>query len=89
MTFPSSSIFTRIHCDAAEQPAVVSRAATALQTVKSAISVPENELKRWRRLFDANAKTEVNGEKCVLEYYLISISRFYFPPPDTLMSSSS
>ncbi|KAJ3539095.1 hypothetical protein NM688_g6416 [Phlebia brevispora] len=63
MTFPPSSIFTPIHCDAAEKPGVASRAAAALQTVKTAVSVPENELKRWRRLYDAHAKTVVEDTK--------------------------
>ncbi|KAF7791229.1 hypothetical protein EIP86_002243 [Pleurotus ostreatoroseus] len=63
MTLPTSSIFTTIHCDAPAQPAVTSRAAAALETVKSAVSVPENELKRWKRLFESNAKTVVEGQK--------------------------
>ena len=36
-----------------------------VQTVKRAVRVPESEIKRWRRTFDANAKAAVNGEKCV------------------------
>ncbi|KAA1468086.1 mitochondrial inner membrane protein [Dentipellis sp. KUC8613] len=39
------------------------RATRALETVKSAVRTPETELKRWRRSFDAHAKTTVNGEK--------------------------
>ncbi|KAF7303166.1 Mitochondrial inner membrane protein [Mycena kentingensis (nom. inval.)] len=36
---------------------------TSLSTaIRSAVNVPETELKRWRRTFDANAKL-VNGEK--------------------------
>jgi len=34
----------------------------AIQTVRTAVAVPESELKRWRRIFDANAQ-DVNGEK--------------------------
>jgi hypothetical protein len=34
--------------------------------VKSAVRVPESEIKRWRRTFDANANAVVKGEKCVL-----------------------
>jgi solute carrier family 25 aspartate/glutamate transporter 12/13 len=36
--------------------------ASALQTVRTAVGVPENELKRWRRTFDSNAKL-INGER--------------------------
>jgi solute carrier family 25 aspartate/glutamate transporter 12/13 len=36
-----------------------------VQTVKSAVRVPESEIKRWHRTFDVNAKAVVNGEKCV------------------------
>ncbi|TFK56855.1 mitochondrial carrier [Heliocybe sulcata] len=32
-------------------------------SVKSAVIVGESELQRWRRTFDTNAKTEVNGER--------------------------
>jgi solute carrier family 25 aspartate/glutamate transporter 12/13 len=42
-----------------------SAAARVVQTVKSAVRVPESEMKRWRRTFDGNAKTVVSGEKCV------------------------
>ncbi|KAI0003749.1 mitochondrial inner membrane protein [Russula compacta] len=40
-----------------------SAAARVVQTVKSAVRVPESEMKRWRRTFDGNAKTVVSGEK--------------------------
>ncbi|KAG6842460.1 hypothetical protein C0991_007590 [Blastosporella zonata] len=36
--------------------------ATAMRTVRTALDVPERELSRWRRIFDANAKV-VDGEK--------------------------
>ncbi|EMD32637.1 hypothetical protein CERSUDRAFT_87946 [Gelatoporia subvermispora B] len=60
---PSSlpSVFPTVHCDAGAEPAP-SRA-SAIQTVKSAIAVPETELKRWRRTFDANAQTIADGQK--------------------------
>lgn len=29
------------------------------------MAIPENELRRWRRVFDANAKVVIDGEKCV------------------------
>lgn len=57
-------IFTPIHCDAdTESRASASRTASAIKTVKSAMAVPENELKRWRRIFDANASSGSDGEK--------------------------
>jgi solute carrier family 25 aspartate/glutamate transporter 12/13 len=43
-------------------------AARVVQTVKSAVRVPESEIKRWRRAFDANAKPHVDGEKCVYSF---------------------
>ena len=61
-------IFGTIHCDADDQ-APTSRAVSAINTVKSAIGVPESELKRWRRTFDANAQTVVEGQKCVFRPY--------------------
>ncbi|KIK70622.1 hypothetical protein GYMLUDRAFT_149880 [Collybiopsis luxurians FD-317 M1] len=52
-----STVFPVIRCDSDS-----SLAASALKTVRSAVSVPESELKRWRRIFDANAKIS-DGEK--------------------------
>lgn len=60
---PQLALFAKLQCDSPDKPTVVSRASTALQTVKSAMSVPENELKRWRRTFDTNAQTAVGEEK--------------------------
>lgn len=54
-------LFSTVHCDAEK-----STAASALSSVKSAMAVPESELKRWRRAFDANAKVSPGGEKFVL-----------------------
>ncbi|TFK77439.1 mitochondrial inner membrane protein [Pluteus cervinus] len=48
-----------VHGDSNEKP---SRAVSAFRSVRTAVSVPESELKRWRRTFDTNAKI-VNGEK--------------------------
>ncbi|KAJ7675333.1 mitochondrial carrier domain-containing protein [Mycena rosella] len=45
-----SNIFPTVHAD------------SPLAALKTAVAVPETELKRWRRTFDANAKV-VNGEK--------------------------
>ncbi|KAK7058544.1 mitochondrial aspartate-glutamate transporter agc1 [Paramarasmius palmivorus] len=54
-----SGIFPTVHCDSTSATGSV---ATALSSVRTAVSVPESELKRWRRIFEANAKV-VNGEK--------------------------
>ncbi|KAI0931506.1 hypothetical protein AcV5_005022 [Taiwanofungus camphoratus] len=62
--FPLSlpRIFPTVHCDN-DELAVSSRTVSALRHVKSVMSVPETELRRWRRNFDANATTVVDGEK--------------------------
>ncbi|KAG9222449.1 hypothetical protein CCMSSC00406_0002784 [Pleurotus cornucopiae] len=49
-----------VHGDSDET--TTSRTAAAIQSMRTAVAIPETELKRWRRIFDANAKT-VNGEK--------------------------
>jgi solute carrier family 25 aspartate/glutamate transporter 12/13 len=56
---PLPRIFGPVHCDAPEP------VSSLKQTIKSAVTVRETELGRWRRTFDANAKTEVEGQKCV------------------------
>nr|VWO94345.1 Calcium dependent mitochondrial carrier protein [Ganoderma boninense] len=62
--FPLSlpRVFPTVHCDAEGAPHA-SRTAAALKSVKSAVAVPESELKRWRRTFDANAQTVVDGTR--------------------------
>lgn len=61
---PFTRLFpTPVHCDSEETPSSSSIAATALSSVRNAVAVPENELKRWKRTFDANAKVIVEGEK--------------------------
>lgn len=57
---PFSRLFTTIHCDSNDNASV---AASALSSVRNAVAAPENELKRWKRTFDANAKVVVDGEK--------------------------
>jgi solute carrier family 25 (mitochondrial aspartate/glutamate transporter), member 12/13 len=52
-----STVFPVVHCDSEG-----SLAASALKTVRTAVSVPETELKRWRRIFDVNSKV-VDGER--------------------------
>ncbi|RDX51899.1 mitochondrial carrier [Lentinus brumalis] len=54
-------IFGTVHCDSDAAP--TSRAASTIKSVKSVIAVPESELKRWRRTFDANAQTVVEDQK--------------------------
>jgi solute carrier family 25 (mitochondrial aspartate/glutamate transporter), member 12/13 len=54
-------VFPAVYCDADSSAGAL--AESAVKTVKSAVSMQETELKRWRRTFEANAKTEVNGEK--------------------------
>ncbi|PBK76635.1 mitochondrial carrier [Armillaria solidipes] len=57
MVFPR--IFPMAHCDDAESHSL---AASALKSVRTAVAVPESELRRWRRTFDSNSK-DVNGDK--------------------------
>ncbi|KAK0199016.1 mitochondrial inner membrane protein [Armillaria mellea] len=57
MVFPR--IFPMAHCDDAEPHSL---AASALKSVRTAVAVPESELRRWRRTFESNSK-DVKGEK--------------------------
>ena len=57
-----SSVLPTVHADSGTSSP--SLTASALQTVRTAVAVPENELKRWRRTFDSNAKL-INGERWV------------------------
>lgn len=60
-------IFPRVHCDSDEVvSADTPKAVRAFKSVKNAMSVPETELKRWRRVFDSHATTVSDGQKCVL-----------------------
>ncbi|KIM47475.1 hypothetical protein M413DRAFT_439135 [Hebeloma cylindrosporum] len=54
-----TNIFPTVHCDSNGSPSITK---SALNTVRTAVAVPESELTRWRRTFDSNAKL-VNGEK--------------------------
>lgn len=49
------------HCDTQDNSS--SLANSALKTVRSVVATPESELRRWKRVFDANAKVLVNGER--------------------------
>ena len=60
---PLPRIFERVYADAENEGGKASR---ALETVKSVVRTPESELKRWRRVFEANAKTVTDGERCVI-----------------------
>ena len=53
-TDPESRVVPTIHND--------SGVASAFKSVRTALDIPERELRRWKRVFDANAK-DVNGEK--------------------------
>jgi len=59
----SSNTLPVVHADSENSDG--SAAARVVQSVKSAVAVPETEIKRWRRTFDANAKTVVDGDRCV------------------------
>ncbi|PPQ79404.1 hypothetical protein CVT25_002674 [Psilocybe cyanescens] len=52
-------IFPTVHCES-DGPSSITK--SALQSVRTAVAVPESEIKRWRRTFDTNAKV-INGEK--------------------------
>lgn len=61
-----------VHADSGNSDG--SAASRVVKTVKSAVRVPESETKRWRRTFDANAKSLVDGEKCVFFSFFSSCS---------------
>lgn len=54
---PWFRIFPSLHCDSEGF-----LTASAIKSVRTALDIPERELRRWRRVFDANAKI-FNGEK--------------------------
>ncbi|KAK7465471.1 mitochondrial aspartate-glutamate transporter agc1 [Stygiomarasmius scandens] len=54
-----STVLPTVQCESSDQ---TSTASTITGTLRSAVAVPESELKRWRRIFDANAKV-ISGEK--------------------------
>ncbi|TFY64934.1 hypothetical protein EVJ58_g2294 [Rhodofomes roseus] len=61
-------VFPRVHCDADETASATSTTAkavtiSALNSVKNVMSVPETELKRWRRVFDSHATAVADGQK--------------------------
>ncbi|KIJ66207.1 hypothetical protein HYDPIDRAFT_86886 [Hydnomerulius pinastri MD-312] len=58
---PLPSVLTTVHCDGQDTPSTITR--SALKSVRNVVAAPENELKRWRRVFDANAKVVVDGER--------------------------
>ena len=64
-----------VHADSGNSDG--SAAARVVQTVKSAVRVPESEIKRWRRTFDTNAKSLVDGEKCVYILFLLYRGRTF------------
>ncbi|KAG2156541.1 mitochondrial carrier domain-containing protein [Suillus bovinus] len=50
-----------VHCDV--DAASSSLTGSALKSVRSVVAAPESEMKRWRRIFEANAKVVIDGEK--------------------------
>jgi solute carrier family 25 aspartate/glutamate transporter 12/13 len=54
-------VISTVHCDA--DAASSSLTGSALKGVRSVVSAPENEMKRWKRIFEANAKVVIDGEK--------------------------
>ncbi|KAJ8593256.1 mitochondrial carrier [Rhizopogon salebrosus TDB-379] len=57
---PLPRVISTVYCDA--DGASSSLTGSALKSVRSVVATPESELKRWRRVFEANAKV-VDGEK--------------------------
>ncbi|EGO05052.1 hypothetical protein SERLA73DRAFT_118690 [Serpula lacrymans var. lacrymans S7.3] len=58
-----SRILPTIHCDTNAGSGSSSITNSALKSVRSVVATPESELKRWKRVFEGNAKVVVNGEK--------------------------
>jgi solute carrier family 25 aspartate/glutamate transporter 12/13 len=56
---PWTRVLPTVHCDSEGGPSLT---ASAVKGVRTALDIPERELKRWRRIFDTNAQV-VNGEK--------------------------
>jgi solute carrier family 25 aspartate/glutamate transporter 12/13 len=56
---PWDRVMPTVHCDSEGRPSLT---ASAVKGVRTTLDVPERELKRWRRIFDVNAKV-INGEK--------------------------
>jgi solute carrier family 25 (mitochondrial aspartate/glutamate transporter), member 12/13 len=71
---PWNHIVTTVHCDSDGVPSLT---ASAIKGVRTALDIPERELKRWRRIFDTNAKV-VNGEKWVCNIRFLDISNSLF-----------
>jgi solute carrier family 25 aspartate/glutamate transporter 12/13 len=59
---PLPRVISTVHCDA--DGASSSLTGSALKSVRSVVATPESELKRWRRVFEANAKV-IDGEKYI------------------------
>lgn len=60
--FTLPRIFPTVHADS-DELAVSARTVSTLRHVRNAMAVPETEIKRWRRAFDVNAQTVVDGQK--------------------------
>lgn len=69
--WPLPRIFPTVHCDSSGGSSAL---AGAVDTVRSAVAVQETELTRWRKAFEANAKTEAKDEKCVSCHSVLHVS---------------
>ncbi|KAG0700680.1 mitochondrial carrier domain-containing protein [Suillus ampliporus] len=58
---PLPCVISTVHCDTDVSSSSLTNA--ALKSVRSVVAAPENEMKRWRRIFEANAKVVIDGEK--------------------------
>lgn len=54
-------VINTVHCDT--DAASSSLTDSALKGVRSVVAAPENEMKRWRRIFETNAKVVIDGER--------------------------
>lgn len=54
-------VFLTVYCDQ-DELAVAVWTVSALRHVRNLIAVPETEIKRWRRIFDTNSTTVMNGQ---------------------------
>lgn len=67
LPFPLPRVFSPVRCDDGSRvPATVTESSAksgAISTLKQAVKAPESELKRWHRVFDANAKVAVGDQR--------------------------
>jgi solute carrier family 25 aspartate/glutamate transporter 12/13 len=83
-------VIDTVHCDA--DVASSSLTGSALKGVRSVVAAPENEMKRWRRIFEANAKVVIDGEKYIMNHfktirYLADCSDDRYLDPDSFVNA--